>query len=106
MKLKDLEYIFKIFLLLICFGFISIFEMNIIDIKNIKINILEKYNLRFLLGSTIDYDSSSRKNKDDLESIENCEKTDFKYFVEYITGHNITFDKYVDKERAVSNLYI
>ena len=106
MKCKDLVYIYKILLLLICFGYISIFEMNIIDIKNIKINFLEKYNLRFLYSSKVEYDSSSRTDKDDLKSIENCEKTDYKYFVEYISGHNITFDKYVEKERAVSKLYI
>ena len=106
MKCKDLVYIYKIFLLLICFCYISIFEMNIINIENIKINFIEKYNFRFLSGSKVEYDSSSRKDKDDLKSIENCENIDYKYFVEYISGHNITFDKNVEKERAVSNLYI
>lgn len=103
MKCKDLVYIYKILLLLICFGYISIFEMNIIDIKNIKINFLEKYNLRFLYDSKNDYDTSSRIDKDDINSIENCQNTDYKYFVEYISGHNVTFDKDIEKERAVSN---
>ena len=103
MKLKDLQYKFKIFILLMCFCFISVFEMNIANIKNIKINILEKYNLRFLYDSKNDYDTSSRIDKDDINSIENCQNTDYKYFVEYISGHNVTFDKDIEKERAVSN---
>ena len=95
----------KLALLLICFYYLNIFEISIIRLKKIKNDILEKTNLRFLLDTKINYDTTQRKNKKDLDSIKNCEKTDYKYFVQYITGHNVTFDKEIDKSRAVSVIY-
>ena len=70
--------------------------------KYIKNNILEKYNLRFLFAKN-DYDYSQRTDKGDKDSIENCENTDYKYFVQYVTGYNVTFEKNLNEKRAVSN---
>ena len=96
MKIK---YI-KILILLICFYLLNIFGI----IKNIKFHFLERLSLRFLLDSSnYNYDKSGRTDKNDLESIENCEKSDYNYFFEYITGHDVTFDKKIDTDRAVSN---
>ena len=92
-----MKYI-KILLLLISFYILNIFQM----IKNINFNFLERYNLRFLLESNYNYDKSGRNDKNDLESIENCENSDNKFFYEYITGHNIIFDKKIETNRAVS----
>ena len=52
----------------------------------------------------LNYDSSFREGED-KESVENCEKTDYKYFFQYISGYNVTFDKTVDTERSVRNHY-
>ena len=82
---------------------ISFFSLNLFRaIKIINSNIIDKYNLRFLESEEI-YDKSGRTDKKDLESIENCENSDYKYFFEYITGHNVTFSKNIDTDRAVSN---
>ena len=94
MKIK---YI-KILILLISFYLLNRFGI----IKNIKLQFIERYNLRFLLDSNNNYDKSGRTDQNDLESIENCENSDYKYFFEYITGHNVTFDKKIDTDRAVS----
>ena len=94
MKIK---YI-KILILLISFYLLN--RLGII--KNIKLQFIERYNLRFLLDSNNNYDKSGRTDQNDLESIENCENSDYKYFFEYITGHNVTFDKKIDTDRAVS----
>ena len=94
----------KLFFLLICF-----YSFNIFGISNyIKTNFIENNNFRYLLDTKVNFDKSTRPNKEDLKSIENCENSDYKYFLEYITGHNVTFDKDIDTERAVSlyNIYI
>ena len=89
----------KLVVLLICFYYLDILKIS----KFVKINFLEEYNLRFLLDDTaINYDISKREDKEDLESIKNCENSDYKYFLHYITGYNITFDKNIDKSRVVS----
>lgn len=88
----------KIFLLLIGFYSIKLFGL----IKNYGSNLLERYNLRFLVGTNSNYDKSARTDQNDLKSIENCENSDINYFYEYITGHNVTFDKEIDETRAVS----
>lgn len=89
----------KIFLLLIGFFSLNIFGL----IKNYGSNLLlEKYNLRFLVGTSSNYDKSARTDQNDFKSIENCENSDINYFYEYITGHNVTFDKEIDETRAVS----
>ena len=95
MKIKFI----KILILLISFYLLNIFGI----IKNIKFKFLERYNLRFLFDSNNNYDKSGRTDKNDIESIENCENSDYKYFYEYVTGHNVTFDKKIDTDRAVSN---
>ena len=93
----------KIFIILIFLYNIKILEISFAKIKEINNHIWEKYNLRFLLTKN-NYDSSQR-TQSDIDSIENCEKTDYQYFVQYITGHNVTFDKKkVDRKRAVSNI--
>ena len=90
----------KLIILLIWFCFYS---SNIFSISNyIKSYFLEKKNFRYLLDTKVNFDKSTRTDKEDLKSIENCENSDYKYFLEYITGHNFTFNKDIDIERAVS----
>lgn len=95
MKFKYIKIIF------VLIGFYSLHLLGITN--NIKSNFIEQLNLRFLSVSKINYDKSSRTDKDDLKSIEICENSDFKYFYDYITGFNVTFDEYIDPSRAVSN---
>lgn len=95
MKFKYIKIIFALI------GFYSLHLLGITN--NIKANLFEQFNLRFLSDSKINYDKSSRTDNDDIKSIEICEKSDFKYFYEYVTGFNVTFDEYIDKSRAVSN---
>lgn len=92
----------KTLIILIFLYNIKIFEKAFTQIRTIKNNILEKYNLRFLFAKN-DYDYSQRTDKGDKDSIENCENTDYKYFVQYITGYNVTFEKNLNEKRAVSN---
>ena len=95
MKIKYL----KIFILLI-----GLYSLNIFGITTFfKSKIIERTNLRLLIDTYENYDKSGRTDKEDLESIENCENSDYKIFYEYITGHNVTFDRYIDTDRAVSN---
>lgn len=54
--------------------------------------------LRFLLDNTINYDSSLREDK---ESVENCKNIDYKYFINYVSGYDITFDKNISIEGGV-----
>lgn len=103
MNLKYAKIRINTFLLLIFIYNIKTFEINFTQIKTIKNNIVEKYNLRFLFTKN-NYDSSTRLDKDDRDSIENCENTDYQYFVQYITGNNITFEKKLDESRIVSNI--
>ena len=81
-----------------------LYSLNIFGItkKYIKINFLENIKLRFLLDTKLKIDKSLRKDKGDLNSIENCE-ADYKYFYQYITGYNVIFDKDIDNNGAVSN---
>jgi hypothetical protein len=89
----------KLAVLLTC-----LYSLNIFGItkKYIKINFLENIKLRFLLDTKLKIDKSLRKDKGDLNSIENCE-ADYKYFYQYITGYNVIFDKDIDNNGAVSN---
>ena len=74
---------------------------NIIqNVNNKNSNTTEKKRKRLLLDLDINYDSSNREEKD-KESIEICQNTDYKYFINYISGYNITFDKNIEQDGAV-----
>lgn len=90
---------FKFIILLTCFYSLNIFGIT----KYMAINFLEKSNLRFLLDSKASYDTSKRDDKEDINSIKNCQKSDDKYFFQYISGYNVTFDKSLNTKRVVSN---
>lgn len=90
---------FKYVILLTCFYSLNTFGIT----KNWSRKFLEKYNLRFLLDNKINYDTSTRSNKEDIDSIKKCQKADDKYFFQYISGYNVTFNKSIDKKREVSN---
>lgn len=100
------KYIKIILAILTSFFILSIFYLNIDKIKYQKNITFGKYNLRSLLGDDINYDTSTRTDKDDIESIENCQNTEYKYFIQYISGYNVTFDKDIDTDRSVRNKYI
>lgn len=93
MKFKHLRLI----LLLICFESLYSFEI----IKNIKSNLLKNNFLRSLIEIKVNL--NNRTDEDDLDSIENCKNSDYKYYLQYVTGNEIIFDKDIDIERAVSN---
>lgn len=92
--------------ILTSFFILSICYLSIDKIKNQKNITFGKYNLRSLLDNDINYDTSIRTDKDDRESIENCQNTEYKYFIQYISGYNVTFDKDIDTDRSVKNKYI
>jgi hypothetical protein len=74
---------------------------NIIqNVNNKNSNTTEKKRKRLLLDLDINYDSSNREGKD-KESIEICQNSDYKYFINYISGYNITFDKDIEQDGAV-----
>lgn len=82
--------------------FLIIVNINIIKGKNIKTNDSQNSKLRHLWDETIKYDTTYRDDEEDKKSIELCNNSDYKYFIQYVTGHNITFDKDINKEYAVS----
>ena len=92
--------------ILTSFFILNIYYLNIDKIKNQKNITFGKYNLRSLLDNDINYDTSIRTDKNDRESIENCQNTEYKYFIQYISGYNVTFDKDIDTDRSVKNKYI
>ena len=59
-------------------------------------------NLRKLWDETIKYDISSR-NTDEIESIEHCRDSDYKYFIHYVAGQNYSFSQFINRDNAVSN---
>jgi hypothetical protein len=89
----------RIFQLLIFFIIVNI---SIIKGKKIKTNDPQNLKLRRLWEETVKYDTTYRDNEEDKNSIELCNNSDYKYFIEYVTGHNTTFDKDINKEYAVS----
>lgn len=91
----------NIFILLICFYSFKFFEIS----NYITKYFLEKKKFRYLLDTKVTFDKSTRNNDEDLKSIENCENSDYKYFLEYITGHNFTFDKKIDNEVSFYIIY-
>lgn len=98
------EY-FKIFCLLIAIFYVNFLEINHIRALNKKKNdnINNKNDYFRLL---YDYDTSSRKNNDDVESIENCEDSDGDYFSYLISGQEFKFTKYVDSRDSVIKIII
>jgi hypothetical protein len=86
----------RIILFLICFHTLNTSEI----IKTIKSNLSKKNFLR-LLDINLNYDKNTRTDED-LDSIENCENSDNKYFLYYLKVYNLTFDKNLDLDRAVS----
>ena len=93
------EYI-KIFSLLIAIFYVNFLEINNIRTTNKKKNYYagnENDYFRLLY----DYDTSTRTNKDDIESIENCENSYGNYFSYLTNGQEIKFDKYIDSRDSV-----
>jgi hypothetical protein len=75
-------------IMLIGFFLIYIFKNG----KIVKINTLGELNLRFLLDEVMNFDISKRTNKEDKDSIKNCQNSDSKYFIQYITGYTVSFN--------------
>lgn len=94
----------KVFqLLLMYFLILMIFQINLINGKKLNSSHLKKNNLRVLSDNSIDYDTSNRYDED-LESIKQCKNSEYKYFIQYVTGHNVTFNKAIETKYAVSLL--
>ena len=90
----------KIFQLLLTINILIIFQIKVITSQNIK-NLPQKLNLRVLLDENIEYDTTYRDNEE-LESIQHCKSSGYKYFIQYVTGHNVTFDKNYNTKDIVS----
>ena len=84
---------------------LMIFLLNVINGKMINNSHINRNNLRALWDKSIDYDTSNRYGED-LESIKQCKNSEYKYFIQYVTGHNVTFDKAIETKYAVSLLQL
>ena len=93
------EYI-KIFSLLIAIFYVNFLEINNIRTTNKKKNYYAG-NQNDYFRLLYDYDTSTRTNKDDIESIENCENSYGDYFSYLTSGQEIKFDKYIDSRDSV-----
>lgn len=81
----------------IIFFYLLFFLRNI----NGKWSINHEKNLRNLWEENMNYDSSDRNNNE-LDSIEHCAKSDFKYFSYVVSGQEVIFGKSINNENAVS----
>ena len=93
------EYI-KIFSLLIAIFYVNFLEINNIRTTNKKKN-YNAGNENDYFRLLYDYDTSTRTNKDDIESIENCENSYGDYFSYLTSGQEIKFGKYIDSRDSV-----
>ena len=99
------DYI-KIFSLLIILFFVNFLEFRNIKKENkTKANNNNSENDYFRILKN-EYDTSSRENDDDKESIEKCQDIDEGYFSYLLGNKPFTFDKYVDKRDSVTNIFI
>lgn len=72
--------------------------------ENVVSNLRTK--LRSLWDETVRFDTSGRDSSE-LDSIEHCKRTDYKYKIFYATGQNYTFNQFINRDDAVrkSNLF-
>ena len=54
----------------------------------------------YLWDEYIPYDTSSRSDSGDKSSIRNCQDTSYKYFIHYVAGHEVTFEKFINHDNA------
>ena len=47
------------------------------------------------------YDSSSRTDKDDKNSLKHCRRSAYRFFIHYIDGANYTFEQLINNDNAV-----
>ena len=40
------------------------------------------------------------------ESLEKCEASDYKFFIHFVAGDDVVFEKYINKDNAVSKIVI
>ena len=45
-------------------------------------------------------------DEDEKNSLERCEDSDYKYFIHFVTGNNEIFEKLINKDNAVSYIFI
>jgi hypothetical protein len=85
--------------------FLFIFLILIYSSKESVVSNL-RTKLRSLWDETIKVDTS-RLDSSELESIEHCRHSDYKYFIFYVSGQNYTFNQFVNRDNAVrkSNLF-
>ena len=60
-----------------------------------------KNNLRKTWEEVVKYDKSGR-DSEERESLEKCEDSDYKYFIHFVSGNDVTFEKYINYDNAVS----
>ena len=46
--------------------------------------------------------NKTSRNEEELDSIETCEASTFRFLNYYVTGQNVTFQKFINKDNAVS----
>ena len=86
----------KTVLILIClFNLFHVIE-SVVESKN---------HLRKTWEEIVKYDKSGRGDEE-RESLEKCEDSDYKYFIHFVSGNNVTFEKYINKDNAVSYIII
>ena len=64
------------------------------------ITTLPEANYRNLWEEKVKYNSTGRSDEE-KESLEKCENSDYKYFIHFVAGNNVIFEKYVNKDNAV-----
>ena len=102
MKLEGKKLIFFIILIFLFIRFCVIYEQKKKNNKGISKSIIF---LRKLWDETIRFDTTYRNNEE-LESIEHCRDSDYKYFIHYVAGQNYTFNQFINRDNAVKSNFL
>ena len=65
-----------------------------------------KNHLRKTWEEVVKYDKSRITDPDEKDAVEKCEDSDYKYFIHFVTGNNVIYDKGYNRDNAVSYIFI
>ena len=65
-------------------------------------SIIFSSHLRKNWEEVVRYDSSHITDTEEKKSLEKCEDSDYKYFIHFVSGNDVTFERFINKDNAVS----
>ena len=93
----------KLLIIFLLFALLNINKLKIFfDSKK------ESYfnNLRNLWEEDMEYDAKKRESSEDVESLEVCASSNYKYFSFILSGAPVSFDHFVNEDNAVRHYFL